>query len=142
MNFQKAGCEIIEGDFETFDFSKASVDTVIMSGSLVHIPHNKLPYVFQNITRALVLRQGKELNRKIADSGMQSENRSLKGYAYISLKEGSGTRTDRQGRIFYLWQDREPRELFDMQGFNVLEFFRQESALKTGEVWLGYVLKA
>ncbi len=38
---KNSGCEVIEGDFETFDFSPLSFDAVIASGSLVHVPHEK-----------------------------------------------------------------------------------------------------
>ena len=60
---------------------------------------------------------------------------------YISLKEGTGLKTDDEGRTFYLWSDEELRKLFDEDGFNVIEFSRSESAVNSKDVWLGYALK-
>ena len=47
------GCEIIEGDFTSFDFSTIRVDAIILVGSLVHIHHEQVPQIFTNITNAL-----------------------------------------------------------------------------------------
>ncbi len=84
---ENAGCEFIEADFETYDFSAIMVDTVMIVGALVHIPHDRFGEVFRNITSAL------------------SEN----GSVLLTLKEGEGTRKDSGGRIFYFWQDDEAR---------------------------------
>ncbi|RLC21185.1 MAG: hypothetical protein DRI57_02945, partial [Deltaproteobacteria bacterium] len=64
-----------------------------------------------------------------------------RGYVLVSLKEGTGKKTGSDGRIFYLWQDGDLRELFAGSGFAVLNFSRQGSVMGTGEVWLGYVLR-
>jgi len=121
---RNAGCEVINGDFETYDFSDLSVDAVLMSGSFVHLPHDRLPDIFQNVTRAIAtaLNSGPGL------------------HMYVSLKEGVGTRTDSSGRTFYLWQDNDLRRLFQVQGFSIVDFTRSESVMGTGEVWLSYVL--
>ena len=44
------------------------------------------------------------------------------------------------GRIFYLWQDDEARELFESLGFKVCDFYRSVSKTGSGDVWLSYVL--
>lgn len=119
---ENVGCEVIEGDFETYDFSKISVDAILMSGSLVHIQHEKLGSVIQNITKALHLSQ-------------------YPGNVFITLKEGEGSWTDDQNRVFYLWKDKDLRVLFNGLGFNVLHFSKNESILGSGDVWLGYVLQ-
>ena len=49
--------------------------------------------------------------------------------------------TSDDGRVFYLWRDKDLRTLFRRQGFSVLDFSLSESLMGTGEVWLGYVLK-
>jgi len=126
---KNAGCEVMEGDFETYDFSKLAVDAILMSGSLVHVSHEKLPDVFENITRAL------------ARTGLSAMSYEPRAHLYISLKEGTGTMTDEHGRILYLWQDSKLRELFRRQGFSVLDFSRSESAIRAGDIWLGYVLE-
>jgi len=115
---KNSGCEVIEGDFETFDFSALSFDAVLASGSLVHIPHEKFAAIFQNITKCM-----------------------SSAIIYISLKEGTGLKTDDEGRTFYLWSDEELRRLFAKDGFNVIDLSRSESAVNSKDVWLGYVLK-
>lgn len=119
-----AGCEVINGDFETYDFSGMSVDAILMSGSFVHLPHDKLADVFRNVTRA----------------GAVVPNSGFGFHVYVSLKEGVGARADSSGRTFYLWRDNDLRKLFRIQGFSIVDFIRSESVLGTGEVWLGYVL--
>jgi SAM-dependent methyltransferase len=126
-------CTVIEGDFELYDFSGLSADTILASGSLVHLPHHRLSQVIQNILKAIENTQ---------DSGKRPpESDQPQAHLYISLKEGTGNRTDKKGRVFYLWQAEELSVLFGKLGFSVLDFSRTESAVGTGEIWLGYVLK-
>ncbi len=113
-----AGCEIIEGDFETYDFTSILADAVMLIGSLVHVPHERFSEVFKNITSAI----------------------PKHGSVLITLKEGSGDRTDSDGRIFYLWEDPKARELFDTLGFKVCDFSTSVSKTGSGDVWLSYVL--
>lgn len=124
---QNAGCTVIEGDFETFDFAALSADALLASGSLVHLPHDRLPAVLVNILKAL-------------KPEPQSTSGRPPALAYISLKQGTGTRTDAQGRTFYLWQDSELRKIFARPGLAVRSFARSESAVGSGEIWLGYIL--
>lgn len=116
---ENTGCEVIEGDFELYDFSILSVDAIVLVGALVHIPHGKIKKILDRITQALCSH----------------------GRLFVSLKEGEGTNTDSYGRVFYLWQDKDLRALFTELGFRVLEFLRQISKIGTDEVWLGYVLE-
>jgi len=113
-----AGCEVIEGDFETYDFSSILVDAVMLIGALVHVPHEKFSKVFENITSA------------ISDDGS----------VLITLKEGSGNLTAQDGRTFYLWEDPKLRELFDSLGFKVCDFSSSVSKTGSGDVWMSYVL--
>ncbi len=115
---ENAGCEVIEGDFETYDFSTILVDAVLIIGSMVHTPNERFAEVFKNITAAI------------------PEN----GSVLITLKEGSGSRTDSDGRTFYFWQDEEARKLFDSLGFKVCAFSRSVSKTNSGDVWMSYVL--
>jgi SAM-dependent methyltransferase len=112
------GCGVIEGDFETYDFSNLHVDAIILIGALVHLPHERFSKVFENITSAI------------------SDN----GSVLITLKEGSGDRTDSDGRIFYLWEDPKARELFDTLGFKVCDFSTSVSKTGSGDIWMSYVL--
>ncbi len=118
---ENAGCEVIEADFETYDFSAIMVDALMIVGALVHIPHDRFREVFRNITSAL------------------TDN----GSVLLTLKEGEGSRMDSDGRIFYLWQDDEARELFESLGFKVCDFLNPDPRSPSPGpwyVWMGYVL--
>jgi SAM-dependent methyltransferase len=115
---ENTGCEVIEGDFETYDFSSILVDAVMLVGTLVHVPHERVPNVLENITSA------------IPDDGL----------VLITLKEGSGDLKDPDGRIFYLWEDPKARELLDTLGFRVCDFSTSVSKTGSGEFWMTYVL--
>jgi SAM-dependent methyltransferase len=115
---KNSGCEIIENDFETYDFSTLSVKAVLMSGALVHLPPKRFNNTFKNITSAV-----KE-----------------EGIVYISLKEGRGSKCDTMGRTFYLWQEDDLKKIFNTSGFSILSVSRSRSAAETDEIWLGFVL--
>ena len=112
------GCEVIEGDFEKYDFSSILTDSVMLIGALVHVPHEKFSKVFENITSA------------IPDDGS----------VLITLKEGSGNSTAPDGRTFYLWEDSKLREMFDSLGFKVCDFASSVSKTSSDSSWLTYVL--
>jgi SAM-dependent methyltransferase len=114
-----AACEIIVGDFEIYDFSPFSFDAILASGSLVHVPHDRLIHALKNIKKAL-------------EPG---------GIFYISLKQGDRTKTDHTNRTFCLWQDRDLRPLFSNLNFEILHFSNSKSVLNSKDPWLGYVLK-
>ena len=114
-----AACEVIEGDFEIYDFSSILVDAVMVVGALVHVPHERFSRVFENITSTI----------------------SQNGSVLITLKEGSGDLTDSDGRIFYLWEDQKARELFDTMRFKVCDFSTSVSKTGSRDVWLSYVLE-
>ena len=113
-------CEVIAGDFETYDFSPFSYDAILAAGSLVHVPHARLAAVIQNIRKAL----------------------ESCGIFYVSLKQGQGTRTDAFGRIFYLWQEHDLAEIFSRLNFSVLKTSNTKSVLNSKDPWLGFVLRA
>ena len=115
---ENVGCVVVEGDFETYDFSSILVDAIMAIGALVHVPYERVSKVFENITSAI------------------PEN----GSVLITLKEGSGDLTDPDGRIFYLWEDQNVRELFDTLGFKVCDFSTSVSKTGSGDVWMSYVL--
>ncbi|MBC2717465.1 MAG: class I SAM-dependent methyltransferase [Desulfobacteraceae bacterium] len=114
-----AACEVIEGDFETFDFTPFSFDAILASGSLVHVPHNRLPQVLGNIKLSL----------------------NQNGIFYISLKQGESFRTDQTQRIFYLWQGTELKEIFSALNLDIIHLSNTESVMNSKDLWLGYVLK-
>ena len=116
-----AGCDVIEGDFNTYDFHALAVDAILLCGALVHIPHEGLKVVLERILRAL----DPDSHRRVV---------------YLSLKEGHGAATDPQGRIFYFWQDDALQDRFASWGMTILNFSRGLAADGGGAVWLGYVL--
>lgn len=124
---QHADCEVIVGDFRYHDFTSLSVDAVLMSGSLVHIPHDDLPMVLENILPAL---RRRDPDRPAAD-----------GWVYLSLKAGDGILEDPPGRTFYLWSDEALRAVFRSLDLVVCDFRSGPSADGSGKVWLGYVLQ-
>ena len=114
-----SGVEIIEGDFETYDFSFILVDAIIASGSLVHVQHERLAEILRNIVHAL----------------------EKHGIFYASLKQGEGTKTDDLGRPFYFWKDEKLREIFESLDFEVLDFYQNKSIANSDDIWLSYILK-
>ncbi|MDX2447465.1 MAG: methyltransferase domain-containing protein [Desulfobacterales bacterium] len=112
------GCDVIEGDFENFNFSKQTFDAILLSGSLVHIPHVRLEAVFSNVV-----------------SGLEEGGKVL-----VSLKEGIGSSMDEAGRTFYFWQDEDLRDIFSKPNFRVLDFHRGVSKVNKKDTWLSYVL--
>ena len=114
-----AGCAVIEGDFETYDFSKFLYDGVLMCGALVHTPHERLARVVGNIVQGV------------------REN----GIVLISLKEGTGSARKKDSRVFYYWQDADLRDVFKRQGLVCLAFHRDVSKVNARDIWLSYTLQ-
>ena len=112
-------CRIIEADFETYDFSKLSADALVLIGALVHLPQLRFSQVLRSICQAL----------------------KNQGFVLITMKQGEGTETGPDGRQFYLWQDKDLRQVFQSQNLRIIDFFRQSSKINPSETWLGYVLK-
>jgi SAM-dependent methyltransferase len=117
---ETAGCEVLDGDFERFDFSTLSVDALCLIAALVHVPPERLPPVLARILPAL--KPG--------------------GLVLLTMKEGESVSSDGRGRTFHLWNDEELRVIVGEQGLAVRHFTRRESLMDTGEVWLEYVLEA
>ena len=116
---EKANAPVIVGDFETYDFSEFFVDAVILVGALVHIPPERFCRILRNILRAL----------------------KPAGHVLLTLKEGLGSRTVDDGRVFYLWSREELRESFNACSLDEKAFSRQSSALENGDVWLTFMLR-
>ena len=114
-----SGCPVKEGDFRFYDFSAMEAKGILLSGAFVHLASQDLVPAFDNVLKALI--KG--------------------GHVLLSLKQGRGTISSEDGRIFTLWQDGQLRPLFDRLGLQVEGFLVNESALGSSEVWLGYVLK-
>ena len=112
------GCEVVEGDFNSFDFTVRQVDALLLVGALTHTPPERFAAALGRILGCL----------------------EPDGLLLLCHKEGDGVRQDAWGRVFYLWQDHALRPIFRELRLTVVEFFRRDSAKGTGEPWLGYVL--
>ena len=115
---KNAGCKVIEGDFETYDFSDLQADGLLSAGSLVHTQPAKLPILLENIT-----------------------NCTRASVVYLSLKQGDGVKTDDDGRTFYLWDDKDLRNLFERLALRVIDSSKNPSLVNHHDIWLGYVLE-
>ena len=116
---KNSDCEIIEGNFTSFNFSTMSFDALISVGSLVHLEQDQLVFVLESISEAI--KPG--------------------GHMLITLKEGKGDASMPDGRFFTLWQQSQLEEVFSRIGLAVLDFSRQVSRIRGNDMWLGYVLK-
>jgi len=114
-----AGCEVIQGDFETHDFSNYAFDAMLLCGTLVHIPHPRMLVVLRHIIQG------------VRDGGL----------ILISLKAGDGCKSADDHRVFYLWKDGDLRELMDGLGLTIIAFQRSRTKLKKRDIWLSYVLR-
>ncbi len=117
---QHAVCPVIEGDFRAFDFSQLSFSALVLVGSLVHLSHDEFPVILKRICKAL----------------------RADGHILITLKEGVGTSTTADGRVFTLWSAADLEGVFTSQGFQILDISRQVSKVRPDDIWLGYVLRA
>lgn len=113
-----SGCPVVEGDFEVFDFSALSVNALLFSASLVHLPHARVKSVLDNALYAL----------------------DGHGMVYISLKEGNGISFDEVLRRFFLWKDSDLRMIFSELGLVIIDSRSTRSVRGTDEMWLSYTL--
>lgn len=114
-----SGCPVMVGDLETFDFSVGGWNAVLLVGSLVHFPHDRLFSVLQKLLAAVV----------------------SPGTILLTLKAGDGLVHCPDGRTFYLWDEGMLEDNFERLNLKTARFFRNESAIGSGEIWLGYVLQ-
>ncbi len=43
------GLQVIQADFESFDFQGMDMDVLLLVGALVHVPHERLQFIFSRI---------------------------------------------------------------------------------------------
>lgn len=114
-----AGCEVVEADFETWNFAENPVEGLLLVGALVHIAPEAFGRMLCRVARGVV-------------SG---------GKILLTLKEGNGQNRLPDGRVFYLWQDQTLQKLLKQLGFQVIYFHRAVSAIREDDVWLTYILE-
>ncbi len=88
--------------------------------ALVHVPRDRFPATLARILQAL----------------------EPCGHVLLTMKQGDGTMTAKDSRVFVLWRDQDLRGVFGDLGLGVAEAFTNASVLGTGETWLGYVVES
>ncbi len=116
---EHTNCQVIEGDFNDYNFSDFRFSALVFVGSLVHLPKESLPAILMSTCQAL------ESN----------------GLILITIKEGNDSRATSDDRIFTLWSKQDIEKIFEENGLNILDFSRQKSKLRPDDIWLGYVLR-
>ena len=108
-------CSVIEGDFQTYDFSTLQFDAVIAIGAFVHLKKSELGPTLLRISRSI----------------------NKDGLIYLTLKEGLGQYQNEDGRIFVYWEQEDLEETFETCGFALISLLRNVSIMNHKEIWLG-----
>lgn len=111
--------EIMEADFELFDFSKLNMDAILLIGALVHVPKEKFPPVFKHLLHAL----------------------EPKGLVLITMKQGKGSQPNTDGRLFYLWEKPQLERVFKELNLICLDYSTQSSQIRESDTWMGFLLQ-
>ena len=114
-----SGCPVIKRDFTSFDFSSLHFDALMFIGALVHLDHADLATVLSHVSRAL----------------------EPSGIICLTLKEGDGYHFSEDGRRFSLWQSEQLEDIFQKNGFPIINFSRDISVLNAEDIWLSYLLR-
>ena len=115
-----SGCEVIEGDFTTFDFSLYKFDCLVSIGAFVHLTHDELTSVLSSLLK--LLNEG--------------------GLFLLTLKQGDSYFQKSDGRLYTLWRHEKLQEMFRYLNLSIIDFSTQESKLGKDDIWLGYLLKS
>jgi SAM-dependent methyltransferase len=116
---QHTGLSVIEADFESFDFQGMDMDALLLVGALVHVPHERFQRIFSRILRAL----------------------KPQGHVLLTMKQGQGTQTRADGRIFHLWSKAELMSVFEDCSLICGEYFEQQSKIRVSDIWMSFVLQ-
>lgn len=115
-NFSKQ--PVIVGDFHSYDFSTLRFNALSLVGALVHVSRVEFPEVLASICRALV----------------------PNGLILLTLKEGIGTSTADDGRVFILWSAEQLEGIFRKINLQIEDFSKQVSKIRRSDTWLSYIL--
>jgi 2-polyprenyl-3-methyl-5-hydroxy-6-metoxy-1,4-benzoquinol methylase len=113
------GLQVIEADFEAFDFQKMNMDALLLIGALVHVPYERFLLIFSRILWAL----------------------KPQGHVLLTMKQGQGAQTRPDGRVFYLWSKAELMAIFEDCSLNCIEYFGQQSKIRASDIWMSFVLQ-
>ncbi len=116
---KNSGCSVIEGDFTVYDFSSLQFDALLLIGSLVHLHYSEFQPMLTRIQKALI----------------------VNGLILLTIKEGIGRVTSKDGRVFTLWKSENLEVIFGELGFKILNFSKNISAINSSEMWLNYLLR-
>ena len=114
------GCEVIVGDYETFDFGVLNFGAILLVGALVHLPHEKAPIVFRRIAKAI---------------------KRNPGHIFLSLKKGTGSFVDARKRTFYLWDEALLRETLEDGSTRILDCRVDRSAFNLEDRWISMIIE-
>jgi SAM-dependent methyltransferase len=113
------GLSVIVEDFESFDFQEMDMDALLLVGALVHVPYERFQLIFSRILGAL----------------------KPQGHVLLTMKQGQGTQTRPDGRVFYLWSKADLMPIFEDCGLICIEYFEQQSKIRTSDMWMSFVLQ-
>jgi SAM-dependent methyltransferase len=114
------GLEVIEADFEAFDFQEMDMDALLLVGTLVHVPHERFQLIFSRILRAL----------------------KPQGHVLLTVKQGQGVQTRSDGRVFYLWPKADLMSIFEDCSVICIKYFEQQSTIRASDLWMSFVLQS
>ena len=114
------GLQVIEADFEAFDFQGMDMDALLLIGALVHVPHERFQLIFSRILRAL----------------------KPEGHVLLTMKQGQGVQTRSDGRVFYLWPKDDLMSIFEDCSLMCIKYFEQQSKIRASDAWMSFVLQS
>ncbi len=116
---QHSDLPVIVADFEDFNFSRSQMDALLLVGALAHVPHKRFKQVFWPMLQGLKAR----------------------GLVLITLKKGQNAETRPDGRVFYLWKSKDLVKIFADFSLGCLEYFEQQSRIRSKDTWMSFVLQ-
>ena len=105
---------VVVADARKLPFDDHTFDAVLASASLLHLPYADVGEAIGHIARVL----------------------RVDGLLTVSVKAGSGTFTDADGRFFQLYDDDMLDQLLADAGFLCASAYTDTSDTRTGTVWL------
>jgi hypothetical protein len=96
------------------------IDALLLVGALVHVPHEHFQLIFSRVLRAL----------------------KPQGYLLLTMKQGQGTQTKPDRRVFYLWSKADLMPVFEDCGLRCVEYFEQQSPIRASDIWMSFVLQS
>jgi len=141
-----SGCQVLAADLETYDFKKHQVDGIILVGSLVHICHDKLRSVLENIIDALKpggfmflsLKEDTDGNKCLIQPELTEKTSTIHAPCYPLTRTQLHPDGD---RTFYLWQDIEIKVILNELNLNVIKLSRNISKVRESDIWLSYLIR-